>query len=465
MTLGSLFDGIGTWLLSATHNNIKPVWSCEIDDFPSEVSNCHFPDVKQYGDITKISGYELEPVDIICAGSPCQDLSVAGRREGLSGERSGLFMEAIRIVREMRDKTNGEKPRYFVWENVPGAFSSNKGLDFRAVLEEISQTEIPIPQYNKWATAGMVEWNGGSLAWRVLDAQYWGVPQRRKRIFLVADFTNGCPREILFERPCLSRDFAKSQREGQETPRYAGASTDGSINGSDIKLITCYNMGQPSNNFEPYTEGGGVSPTLISRMGTGGNQVPLVHTYSDVASTLRAGAGVAKHMSDVHGRLVQTFPIEGNGGRPSHRGDGYCESDKMYTLNTIERHAVAVGFLPQHKAESMTPMVEKSPCLVNGTNPGWQNGVYQKTVGSLCADGHKGINNQYVGKDKCVIQKSVRRLTPTECERLQGLPDGYTNIEFNGKPAPDSRRYKALGNGMAQPCADYVIKRICLSAH
>ena len=176
MTLGSLFDGIGGWLLAARHAGVTPLWASEIEPFPCSVTARHFPDVKQLGDITKINPDEIEPVDIISAGSPCQDLSIAGKRKGLDGERSGLFHTAINIVRRMRERTAEEYPRFFVWENVPGAFSSNKGADFRAVLEEIGQTEIPVSQHGKWANAGMAELPQCEIAWRVLDAQYWGVP-------------------------------------------------------------------------------------------------------------------------------------------------------------------------------------------------------------------------------------------------------------------------------------------------
>jgi DNA (cytosine-5)-methyltransferase 1 len=164
------------------------------------------------GDITKIDVDKLEPVDIICAGSPCQDLSVAGKREGLAGERSGLFRTAIKLVHGLRQRTGS--PRYFVWENVPGAFSSNKGLDFRAVLEEITKTEIPMPANGKWAEAGYVEWGDtSSLAWRTLDAQYWGVLQRRKRIFLVADFGGFTAGEILFVEGSLPRDITQGESQ------------------------------------------------------------------------------------------------------------------------------------------------------------------------------------------------------------------------------------------------------------
>ena len=188
LTLGSLFDGLGGWQLAAVNAGIKPIWSSEIEKFPMDITRKWFPNTIQLGDITKLNGEDIPPVDIICAGSPCQDLSIAGKRAGLEGERSGLFRKAVDIVQGMQKATNGEYPRYFVWENVPGAFSSNKGQDFRAVLEEIGQTDIPMPPNDKWATAGLVECENAEIAWRVLDAQYWGVPQRRKRIFLVADF-------------------------------------------------------------------------------------------------------------------------------------------------------------------------------------------------------------------------------------------------------------------------------------
>ncbi len=503
LTLGSLFDGIGGWLVAATKSGVKPLWSSEIDEYPAAVTKYHFPDVKQYGDITQIDGKKIEPVDILCAGSPCQDLSVAGKRAGLEGNRSSLFHEAIRIMREMRKKTNGEYPKYFVWENVPGAFSSNRGQDFRAVLEEVTEGKIPMPKSEKWAESGMVRSSKCTVEWRVLDAQYWGVPQRRKRIFLVADFTGRCAREILFERESLSGHPAESQGERKGSPRNAETSPDCAVvrmragcpgggkgalvsmeksltlatgndqtlfTGIKDKMITCYNMGQPSNDFEPYTEGGGVSPTLISRMGTGGNQVPIVHCLNDqggkVMSVSKNKTATLRAENHGHPPIVHSYALQGSMiGRKLEngpQGDGINE-EVSFTLNTIDRHAVAycmghdersATFVP-NKTDPLTASDYKQPPVVS----------YQKTVGALCFDDYKGINNQYVGQDKCVIHNQVRKLTPTECERLQGLPDGYTDIEFNGKPAPDSRRYKALGNGMAQPCADFVIRQICLSAH
>lgn len=191
MTLGSLFDGLGGWQIAACRAGIKPVWSSEIEKLPLKLTSIRFPNTKQIGDITKLSAAEIKPVDIITMGSPCQDLSIAGKREGLAGERSGLFVTAINLVHAMRKLTNGRYPKYVVWENVTGAFSSNKGMDFKTVLEKITETSIPVPGHHKWAKSGMVRSRICTVVWRTLDAQYWGIPQRRRRIFLIADYTDG----------------------------------------------------------------------------------------------------------------------------------------------------------------------------------------------------------------------------------------------------------------------------------
>ena len=222
--------------MAAVHSGaVVPVWASEVDDFPAAVTALRFPNVQQLGDITKINGAAIEPVDIITAGSSCQKLSIAGNRKGLAGDQSSLFMEAMRIVNEMREATDGKYPRFFVWENVPGAFTSNKGMYFKSVLEEIGATEVPMP--DRWAYAGLVQCDRCEIAWRVLDAQYWGVPQRRKRIFLVADFAaaNRCAGEILFECESVRGDSAESEgaREGAADGTAVGIGTsdgDGSLN-------------------------------------------------------------------------------------------------------------------------------------------------------------------------------------------------------------------------------------------
>lgn len=188
LTLGSLFDGIGGFPLAGKYAGMRPVWASEIEPFPIRVTEKRLPEMKHYGDIHGLHGAKLEPVDVITFGSPCQDVSIAGRREGLSGGRSGLFFEAIRVIREMREATNGEYPRWAVWENVPGALSSHNGEDFRQVLESLvrvqePEADVPLPADGKWLPAGEIMGNGYALAWRVLDAaQGWGVAQRRKRI-------------------------------------------------------------------------------------------------------------------------------------------------------------------------------------------------------------------------------------------------------------------------------------------
>ena len=393
MTLGSLFDGIGGWLLAARHAGVTPVWSSEIELFPRSVTARHFPDVKQLGDITKINPDEIEPVDIVCAGSPCQDLSIAGKRKGLDGVRSGLFHTAVDIVRRIRTSTGGRYPRYFVWENVPGAFSSNKGADFRAVLEEIGACKIPMPSNGRWANAGMVECDACQIAWRVLDAQYWGVPQRRRRIFLVADFAAHDRRagEILFERESVSGN----PQEGEGARKGAARGT------ADCARIAIYDMTHADEVMRPAKDG--IVPTLNAHMGTGGNQVPVVHAYCIAGNTID--------------RKIE------NGGN----GKGVL-AETAYTLNTIDRHAVAQIYGAKSYSEYEAGKV-----------------ATLRASGGAYGGGSENLALSY---------SIVRRLTPTECERLQGLTDGYT------EGGSDTARYKALGNGMAQPCADYVIRRI-----
>lgn len=413
LTLGSLFDGLGGWQLAALHNGVRPVWSSEIEAFPMAVTKKHFPDTLQLGDITKLDGATLPPVDIICAGSPCQDLSVAGKRKGLEGERSGLFRKAIDIVFSMREATNGEYPKFFIWENVPGAFSSNKGADFQAVLEEITKSKIPMPAGGRWATAGMVRSGRCDIAWRVLDAQYWGVPQRRKRIFLVADFRNQQSRntEVLFEPESVPGDIESGGKEGQ------GAAT-GVENNTGI-----------TSSFEP---------GITARDGR-----KLSH---EVSTTLRANMGdnqasilTCESVYSIQGNTIDRQLKNGANGKG-------VSKDISYTLNTVDRHAVtdkeqyAVDF--GRTADRIQMNATQSTTLLGlGGGGGAKTGLYHL-------------------KNKGGIKYIVRRLTPVEAERLQGLPDNFTNVECNGKPASDSARYKAIGNGMAQPCADFVLGQV-----
>ena len=231
LTLGSLFDGSGGFPLGGLlTGQITPLWSSEVEPFAIRVTTKRLPWVRHYGDVSAISGADLPPVDIITFGSPCQDMSIAGKRDGLDGSRSSLFYEAIRIVKEMRCKTNGEKPRFIVWENVPGAFSSNKGQDFKAVLEAVigvkePSASVPAPEKKGWPDADYYVGDGCSVAYRVLDAQWWGVPQRRKRIFLVADFADQSAPKVLFESEGVSRYSAESFRAWQRAATCVESST------------------------------------------------------------------------------------------------------------------------------------------------------------------------------------------------------------------------------------------------
>ena len=243
LTLGSLFDGSGGFPLGGLlTGQITPVWSSEIEPFAIRVTTKRLPQVKHYGDVSAISGADLPPVDIITFGSPCQDMSIAGKRDGLDGSRSSLFYEAIRIVKEMRCKTNGEKPRFIVWENVPGAFSSNKGQDFKAVLEAVigvkePSASVPASEKKGWPDADYYVGDGWSVAYRVLDAQWWGVPQRRKRIYLVADFADQSAPEILFNSEGLSRYSAEGFRAWQRAAAGAeGCTGEAGCNGAGGRI-------------------------------------------------------------------------------------------------------------------------------------------------------------------------------------------------------------------------------------
>ena len=320
LTLGSLFSGSGGFELGGLlTRRIVPIFNSEIEPFAIRVTTKRLPEVKHYGDVSSINGAELPPVDIITFGSPCQDMSIAGKRDGLDGSRSSLFYEAIRIVKEMRCKTNGAKPRFIVWENVPGAFSSNKGQDFKAVLEAVigvkePSTEVPAPDKKGWPDADYYLGDGWSVAYRVLDAQWWGVPQRRKRIYLVADFADHGAPKVLFESEGMSGYSAESFRAWQRAAaraesrtgaaggagriclnkreavlEAAGFCTEHSANARSIgyeeELSPTLRAGvvpaaialenHPADSRVKISEDGKVQ-TLTSRCGTGGGNVPLV---------------------------------------------------------------------------------------------------------------------------------------------------------------------------------------------
>ncbi|WMJ89281.1 DNA cytosine methyltransferase [Anaerocolumna sp. MB42-C2] len=353
LTLGSLFDGSGGFPLGGLISGITPLWASEIEPFPIRVTTKRMPWVKHLGNISTINGAEIQPVDIITFGSPCTDMSVAGKRAGLDGKQSVLFYEAIRIIKEMRCATNGKYPRFIVWENVPGAFSSNKGEDFKAVLESIAGVKnetISIPKPNKWLNAGEIVGGDYSIAWRTFDAQYWGVPQRRKRIYLVADFADRCAGKILFESEGLPgyspQSFCSWQGiAGSAEVGFGEASTlvlnDQGGQRMDVLDDRTSTLRAKANHppcvmFENhsqdtrYTGPLDVAPTVSATYGTGGNNQPFVTTAGfctehssksrgigyeeEVSPTLRAGTvPAAMELNDTPKTLKIRSGCEGGG--------------------------------------------------------------------------------------------------------------------------------------------------------
>lgn len=606
LTLGSLFDGSGGFPLAGILSGIEPLWASEVEPFAVRVTTKRLPQMKHYGDVSKLSGADLPPVDIITFGSPCQDMSIAGKRAGLDGERSGLFHEAIRIVKEMREKTNGEKPRYIVWENVPGAFSSNNGEDFKAVLEAVigvkePSAEVPAPGKNGWPYADVYLGDGWSVAYRLLDAQFWGVPQRRARIFLVADFGGERAGDILFKSEGVSgysaEGFEAWKRAARDPESRAGAAGGGVIcvnpqgnSGVDIsKDLSGTLVAQDHGNHPAVLAAGfctehsaksrtigyedetsptlraGVVPaaialehhpidsrigidednivqTLCNRMGTGGGNVPLVMTpEGPLAYTLKIrcgkdgggkGALVQEEKSatlatsadqtlfqpqkafgissDKSHAMLSNNPHSGiyeadtsrtldqSGGHPGCNQGGICVVEKAYSLqgNMIGR-SDENG--PQGKGVG-----EDVSFTLNATDQqGVAAPVYSSTVGSYMTSAEEVAQTLLARdyKDPQVVNQPyyiVRRLTPTECARLQGFPDWWCAgletpdpteedisfwtevfethrrvvtqakkpktraqiVKWLKEPHLDSSEYKLWGNGVALPCVWFVLAGI-----
>lgn len=383
LTLGSLFDGSGGFPLGGILSGITPLWASEIEPFPIRVTTKRLPQMKHYGDVSKLNGAELPPVDIITFGSPCQDMSVAGKRAGLSGARSNLFYEAVRIVKEMRCKTNGEYPRFVVWENVPGAFSSNKGEDFKAVIEEICKIKddtlsVSQPESGKWTNAGEIVGDAFSVAWRVFDAQYWGVPQRRKRIYLVADFAGECAGEVLFESESLSGNSPQSIGTRKTTPTdvkdCVGATGFDGYNGQltgDVSATIGVNCGMST----------GRNGLVLNDQG--GNRMDITE---DVICTLRAETHHPPCVLESAGFCTEHSA--------KSRSIGYEEE----TSPTIRAGAVpaAVMFENHSQDTRYTGPVEKAPTVLSTYGTGGNNQPFvietPKTlkIRSGCDGGGKG---------------------------------------------------------------------------
>ena len=609
MKLGSLFDGSGGFPLAGSLCGIEPAWAAEVEPYPIAVTSSRFPKMRHLGSVTDIHGGKVEPVDIITFGSPCQDLSVAGKRAGLKHEangdeettRSGLFMEAVRIIKEMREATNGRYPTFAVWENVPGAFSSNQGEDFRIVLEELIKIAEPtavMPAVPKggWAYADSYCGDGWSLAYRVFDAQYWGVPQRRRRIYLVADFRGERAREVLFEREGLRGYFATGRtpwqgvadhaegsvgaddREGNcLTPRdvqsrriftadgawpslYSGEGGghgyvvcvgaddregavgldcyNQSLTGDKAKALTnaatdsdhipCVAYGFPlgfrPENVRVYEEVGttlcnGTRPGFTTevvvarpeednRKGAIGLDGYNATTTGDVSSTLGVNCGmstgrngvIAVHLiqDPITNRKVTPCLTQGNSDR-GQAAIGVAYGQPIAIDRAFFNQGQNAQYEPQfYEDGTVSTLVARGPSAVAYSE------TYQKVTGPLMANSHPGsytgqdaYNDMFVvGKEN--IRYIVRRLTPTECARLQGFPDKWghpdhkedfadeewtfwagirnTHAAINGKATKsytreqmvkwynglhtDSAEYKMWGNGIALPCARYVMEGI-----
>ena len=589
LTLGSLFDGIGGFPYAASFYGIRPLWASEIIPECISVTQKHFPEMEHVGDITKLYGGTLPPVDIITFGSPCQDLSVAsGKRLGLAGERSGLFLEAVRIIREMQEATNGEYPKFALWENVPGALSSSSRRDFKAVLEAFTEAEVPMPGSGRWANAGMVRGRGADLAWCVYDAQYFGTAQRRRRIFLIADFRGQRSGEILFVPKSLSGYFAAGGTPRQGPAAYAQSGT-GTAGAGDVipaismrircgcegggkgPLLQIEKSGTLATGNDQYlftpkdaveilndqggdslcVEKGGVSPTLRSQthgnlpitayaiQGSmiGGEDSPHAVTNSGCTAQFPPDAMVGIN-GNLAGTLLASY-YKGTGMRCGRERDVVlcassgqshaeilrelsptlnCASEQPYIVrpdgseqeqpivthpqiagtlcasgaglsrpagqgNELDFCVMSAGF--KHKAGSQSGSIgfqeETAPTLLAGQ---------QSAVMKACLIGGAAVMEAQTAAVDCrnlretdevsgtLLAKAasggyslnyqnpvrtglcVRRLTPTEAERLQGYPDGWTEAGADGSPISDTKRYQMLGNSIAVPCVAYIMQGI-----
>ena len=494
----SLFDGSGGFPLAGMLCGIEPVVASEVEPYPIAVTTSRFPKMKHLGSVTDVKGNEIEPADVLCFGAPCQDLSVAGLRKGIrhgslgdeETTRSGLFMEAVRIIKEMRAASNGVYPRFAIYENVPGAFSSSKGEDFRIVLEELIKIVEPnavMPPVPKggWPYADCYCCEGWSLSYRTFDAQYWGVPQRRRRIYLVADFRGECAGKVLFEREGL-----RGHSETCRTPWQGITRNVADCFGAADSKAICV-------GFDMYNQQctGEVSRTI--KTPAGGDDIPVV-CYD--ARGNGDGCVVSTLTGDHENRITDytsvvcepVYGIQGNSIERSDtagcNGNGVRE-DICYKLNTIDRPAVEYlsSGIEENKhqniAYSMKSIARNGIPLVEQANP-------------ICASDYK--DPDIVAYPPDGIRYIVRRLTPTECARLQGFPDFWsspdhkdsftdeeyqfwlnvrnTHAEINGKAVKeytkdqmlkwfnglhtDSSEYKMWGNGIALPCALYVMQGI-----
>ena len=533
LTLGSLFDGSGGFPLGGLLAGVTPVWASEIEPFPIRVTTRRFPSMKHYGDISQMDGGKIEPVDIITFGSPCTDMSIAGKRAGLDGAQSSLFYQAIRIIKEMRCATNGRYPRWICWENVVGAFSSNRGLDFKAVLEAVigiiePGAEVPMPEKDRWPYADIYMGERWSVAYRTFDAQHWGVPQRRRRVYLVGDLAGQCAGQVLFESEGLSGYSAEGFRAWQRTARNsaAGLGAAGGIclndqggNCMDISFgvsgtLRAQMDGHPPCIVEPsaavyenhsqdtrYTGPLDTAPTVSSTYGTGGNNQPFV-VEADTPKTLKIRSGCE---GGGKGALIQ----EDVSATLSCNNDQTLFVPKCYSISA----AFSEGILSDNPRSGIYEADSSRTIDQSGGNPSCNQGgiaVVEGPTYAMTPCTYTQIEREKAPtlnardfKDPTFVNAgySVRRLTPTECARLQGFPDFWcagldtpepteADIEswsaiwethrklVSGSPRPKSRNqivkwlqhphsdaaeYKMWGNGVALPNVFFVLAGIVWS--
>ena len=487
--LGSLFDGSGGFPLAGSLCGITPVWASEVEPYPIAVTRSRFPAMNHLGNVMDINGGDIEPVDIITFGSPCQDLSVAGKRAGLKHEangdeettRSGLFMEAVRIIKEMRESTNGEYPAFAVWENVPGAFSSNKGEDFRTVLEELIKivepsAVMPAVPKNGWPYADSYCGDGWSLAYRVFDAQYWGVPQRRRRIYLVLDLRGQRAGKVSFEREGVRGNFAEigtpwkavagdaANRTGANDRAGYGAAgltnrgfcsgdkaetlraeSHGALPMVAVPVIVPYTFDTETNENLPcvleldgFKAGQSMAGTDAENR-AGADDCKGIGINGEVAATLDASYYKVCGMRQGIEREVVVqpiaYPLKIRSGCEGG-GKGWKE-DICYRLNTIDRPAVAFtmqafgnykdcgvcsGLKSRDYKDATDLVVQGEPIIIDRAF--FNQGENAKYDPQYCTD---GVSPTLVarGPHACLYQYIVRRLTPTEFARLQGFPDNW----------------------------------------
>ena len=533
LTLGSLFDGSGGFPLGGLLAGVTPVWASEIEPFPIRVTTMRFPTMKHYGDISRMDGGKIEPVDIITFGSPCTDMSIAGKRAGLDGAQSSLFYQAIRIVKEMRCATNGRYPRWICWENVVGAFSSNRGLDFKAVLEAVigiiePGAEVPMPEKDRWPYADIYMGERWSVAYRTFDAQHWGVPQRRRRVYLVGDLAGRCAGQVLFESEGLSGYSAEGFRAWQRTARNsaAGLGAAGGVclndqGGScmDISFgvsgtLRAQMDGHPPCIVEPsaavyenhsqdtrYTGPLDTAPTVSSTYGTGGNNQPFV-VEADTPKTLKIRSGCE---GGGKGPLIQ----EDVSATLSCNNDQTLFVPKCYSIGA----AFSEGMLSDNPHSGIYEADSSRTIDQSGGNPSCNQGgiaVVEGPTYAMTPCTYTQIEREKAPtlnardfKDPTFVNAgySVRRVTPTECARLQGFPDfwcagldtpepteediafwtevwethrrvvgGSTKaksrnqiIKWLQHPHSDAAEYKMWGNGVALPNVFFVLAGIVWS--